>query len=298
MFGKKDKKIEEIKEQDEENYLTAMGLYDQLINLAKDEKPKIAPNLQQSKEDLRNKYINNLYGSITNLDNPYLNQTLLEATIPLLKKEIGNLKAIINNVKKQEQIIEEKTKTSEKYFKEKIHHAADDEFSTLLKWLQEIHDDYLLIFNKIDFEIFTKRKMAKISDSIFKYSDSHSSSLLQQYIYELDNAERFNKSDRYNNFHIKFLETVIQDWFWLYDTTQWIIRKEESGEKILVNPEDEILFSEEEMELEANLAYAARFNEKTQREAFMTVANLVTDVYENLEIEQIANKFNIELRPI
>ena len=179
-------------------------------------------------------------------------------------------------------------------WKEPIHEKADVEFSQMLKWMQDICDDYLLVFNKIDFEIFTKRKIFKLTDVLFKYSKSHTNSILKQYIYDLDNFEQKG----YSNFHMKNMETVIKDWFWLYDTINWILRKHAEGERIIVSPDDPIIFLQEELELESNKEYAERFNEKTQWEAVKIVADLVERVYTGLGLENITKKFSIEVRSL
>lgn len=299
MFKKSNNKnIDQIKEEDEEKYLKVMDLFDELISIASQRKPGIVGGLKKNKENLRNTYVNNLYGSANNISNPYINQMLFKQTIPKLKREIENLNIIIDEDKQKQKILKIKEKKAEKFLKGKIHSRADDEFSLLLKWMQEIHDDYLLIFNKINFEIFTKRKIIKLNDSLFKYSNSHTNSLLKQYIYELDNSEKYKKGEKYNNFHIKYMETVLRDWYWLYDTAHWIIKKENSGEKMLNNPDEPIIFSDEELELESNKRYADLFYNKTQMEAFKMVANLVDEIYNGLGIEKLAYKFNIELRPL
>ncbi len=301
MFKKENKNkkaIELVKEEDEELYLELMKLYDELIEAAIQQKPRIVGGLKKSKEETRDQYVNNLYGSTTNPGNPYLNQTFLKITIPKLKKEKENLKIIVEEDKQKKEKIEEKEKSTEKLLKEKIHPRADDEFSLLLKWMQEIHDNYLLVFNRIDFEIFTKRKIAKLNETLYKYSNSHTNSLVKQYIYELDNIEKFNKQTKYNNFHIKYMETLVKDWFWLYDTTHWILKKELTGEKMFNNPDEPIAFSDEELELESNKEYVTLFHNKPQLEAFKIATDKAGEIYIGLDIEKKADTFNIELRPI
>ena len=288
------KSIEEIKEEDEEKYLEAMKLFDELIDLASRRKPNLVSGLRKNKEKARDKYVNNLYGGTENITNPYLNQNFLKITIPKLKHEMQNLNAIIYEGQEKARIEEEREQKAAQLWKKPIHDKADEEFSQLIKWMQDIYDEYLLVFNKINFEIFTKRKIAKLDDTLFKYSKSHTNSLLKQYLYDLDNFEK--KS--HDNFHIKNMGTVIKDWFWLYDTIHWILQKEAEGERIIVSPDEPIIFTDEELELESNKEYAERFNERTQWEAVKIVADLIERVYTGLGIDNIAKKFSIEVRPL
>jgi len=290
----KRKSIQEIKEEDEERYLEVMGLYDELISLAKQNRPKIVNNLVKSKENTREKYVNNIYGGISNSTNPFLNQSFLTGALKKLRTEINNLKMIIKEEQEEMKMEEEKARQAAKLWKDKIHEKADEEFSVLIKWLQEIYDDYLLVFNKVKFEIFTDKKFRRLNEYLYKYSNSHTNSMLKQYIYELDNYEKKG----YANFHIKNMEIVIRDWYWLYDTINWVLKKEEQGDNIIVNPDEPIVFTDEELELESNIEYAEKFKDKTQYEAFKIVADLVKRLYTGLNIEGIAKKFNIEMRPL
>ena len=94
------------------------------------------------------------------------------------------------------------------------------------------------------------------------------------------------------------MDTVIKDWFWMYDTTLWILNKELKGEKMFNNPDEPILFSEEELELESNREYINLFHNKSQIQAFKIVTELIEKIYTGLEIEKKAKTFKIELRPI